>query len=79
MPSTPLSAEKLAEAQALVQAIHEATAAEIDDIARTLVSTDDQHLFGQNEFKIRELAHRIAAKAIEQHLAKKKTATKGPA
>ena len=79
MPTTPLSPEKLAEAQALAQAIREATAAEIDELARTLVVTDDRHLFGQNEFKIRDLAHQIAAKAFEQHLARKKTAMKGPA
>jgi len=79
MPSTPLSPEKLAEAQALAQAIREATGAEIDQIAQTLVATGDADLFGQNEFKIRDLAHRIAAKAFEQHLARKKTATRAPA
>jgi hypothetical protein len=79
MPSTPLSPDKLAEAQALAQAIREATDAEIDELARTLVATDDQHLFGQNEFAVRALAHRIAAKAFEQHLAQKKTATRAPA
>jgi hypothetical protein len=79
MPSTPLSPERLAEAQALAQAIREATAAEIDELARTLVTTADRELFGANEFKVRDLAHRIAAKAFEQHLAQKKTATKAPA
>ena len=79
MPTTPLSPERLAEAQALAQAIREATAAEIDELARTLLTTEDRELFGANEFKVRELAHRIAAKAFEQHLARKKTATKAPA
>lgn len=79
MPTTPLSPERLAEAQALAQAIREAAAAEIDELARTLVTTEDRALFGANEFKVRELAHRIAAKAFEQHLARKKTATKAPA
>jgi hypothetical protein len=79
MPSTPLSPEKRAEAQALAQAIREATDTEIDQIAQVLVATGDADLFGQNEFKIRDLAHRIAAKAFEQHLARKKTATKAPA
>ncbi len=79
MPSPPLSPEKLAAAQALAQAIRAATADEIDELARTLVSTDDPHLFGINEFKVRELAHKIAAKALEQHLAQKKTAIKAPA
>jgi hypothetical protein len=79
MPFTALPTEKHAEAQALAQAIREATAAEIDELARTLVATADEHLFGTNEFKLRDLAHRIAAKALEQHLARKKTATRGPA
>ncbi len=79
MPSTPLSPEKIADVQALAQAIRAATDAEIDELARNLATTDDQHLFGQNEFTIRDLAHKIAAKAIEQHLAQKKTATRAPA
>jgi hypothetical protein len=79
MPSLPLPPEKTAEAQALAQAIREAVAAEIDALAATLVTTDDQHLFGANEFKLRDLAHRIAAKALEQHLALKKTVTGAPA
>lgn len=79
MPSTPLPPEKLADAQALAQALREATAAEIDELARTLVATDDTHPFGATEFQLRDLAHRIAAKALEQHLARKKTATTEPA
>jgi hypothetical protein len=79
MPPSPLPPDKLAEAQALAQAIHQATEAEIEELARNLVATDDQHLFGANEFKIRDLAHKIAAKAIEQHLAQKKMATRAPA
>lgn len=79
MPSTPLSPDKRREAQALAQAIREAITAEIDDLARTLVNTEDAQLFGENEFKLRELAHKIAAKALEQHLAQKKTATRAPA
>jgi hypothetical protein len=79
MPSRPLPPEKNADVQALAQAIREATAAEIDELARTLLATDDEHLFGANEFTVRALAHRIAAKALEQHLARKKTATTGPA
>jgi len=79
MPSPSLPADQRAAAQALAQAIHEATEAEIEELARNLLATDDQHLFGANEFKIRDLAHKIAAKAISQHLAQKKTATRAPA
>jgi hypothetical protein len=69
---------KEAEVEGLTRAIREAVDAEIAELADNLSSTDDAHLFGQNEFKIRAIAHRIAAKAIEQHLARKKTATKAP-
>ena len=79
MPFTPLSPEQPADAKVLAQAIREAAAAEIDELAHTLLSADDAHLFGENEFKVRDLAHKIAAKAFEQHLAQKKTATRAPA
>jgi hypothetical protein len=79
MDSSPSSAEKNADLQALVEAIHAATDADIEELARNLLNTDDEYLFGDNEFTIRALAHRIAAKALEQHLTRKKTATRAPA
>lgn len=79
MPSTPLPPEKLQDVRALAQAIREATDAEVEQLARTLIDTEDSHPFGQTEFTLRAIAHKIAAKAIEQHLARKKTATKAPA
>ena len=59
--------------------VPEAVDAEICELAANLATTDDAHLFGDNEFQIRALAHKIAAKAIEQHLAQKKMDTTGPA
>ena len=79
MPSAPLTPEKQAEIEDLSRAIREAVDAEISERAANLAATDDAHLFGANEFQIRSLAHTIAAKAIEQHLTRKKTAMKGPA
>ncbi len=76
MQSAPLSPEKQAEIENLSRAIREALDAEIAELAAQLATTDDAHLFGDNEFQIRALAHKIAAKAVEQHLARKKTATK---
>ena len=78
MPSAPLPPQKDAEIQDLAQSIREAIDAEINDLAANLAATDDAHLFGANEFKIRAIAHKIAARAVERHLAGKKTATKGP-
>jgi hypothetical protein len=79
MPTAPVPLEKQAEIDDLEQAIRQAVDAEIGELAANLATTDDAHLFGANEFKIRALAHRIAAKAIEQHLARKKTDTTAPA
>ena len=79
MPPSSLPPEEQAEIEALGRAIREAVDAEIGELAANLATTDDAHLFGDNEFKIRALAHKIAAKAVEQHLTRKKTDTKGPA
>jgi hypothetical protein len=73
MPTAPLPPEKLAEIDDLKQAIREAIDTELNELAANLATTDDAHLFGDNEFKIRAIAHKIAAKAFEQHLARKKT------
>src|SRR5512142_2566909 len=72
MPSASPTPEKPAEIEDLTRAIREAVDAEIGQLAANLATTDDAHLFGQNEFQIRALAHKIAAKALEQHLARKK-------
>ena len=77
MASAPLPPEKTADIQALAKAIRQAIDAEVEELASTLVDTDDQHLFGQNEFKLRDLAHKIAAKALEQRLAQKKRLPRG--
>ncbi len=78
MSSATVPPEKQAEVADLERAIREAVDAEIGELAANLATTDDAHLFGKNEFTIRALAHKIAAKAVEQHLARKKTATKAP-
>ncbi len=78
MPSAALPPEKRAEVEDLERALREAIDAEISELAENLATTDDAHLFGANEFKIRDIAHRIAVKAIERHLAGKKTATTAP-
>ena len=79
MPSKPLPPEKQADIEALAEEIRQAVDAEIGELAANLATTDDAHLFGRNEFTIRALAHKIAAKAVERHLARKKTDTTGPA
>src|SRR4051812_17581129 len=72
MPTPPVTPEKQAEIEDLERAIRQAIDAELGELAANLATTDDAHLFGANEFKIRALAHKIAAKALERHLAQKK-------
>jgi hypothetical protein len=74
-----LPAAQEAQAQELAQAIAQAGADELLQIARILTAADDSSLFGDNEFKIRDLVLRLAAKAYQQRLAQKKMATKDPA
>ena len=72
-----LSAAQEAEAQQqLVQAIAEAAHDELLQSARTLVATEPASLFGATEFTIRDLILQVAAKAYQQHLEPKKTATR---
>jgi hypothetical protein len=72
-------ADREAQAKELAAAIAEASEEELLAIARALVDAEPADLFGQTEFKVRELAHRIAAKAYERRLAQKKSATSPPA
>jgi hypothetical protein len=74
-----LSAEQEAQAQELAAALALAAQEELLEVARTLVAASNSTLFGETEFKVRDAIHRVAAKAYEQHLAQKKTVTKGPA
>jgi len=73
-----LSPEKEAQAQALAQELTHLAGDELLQIARTLIDANDTELFGDNEFKVRDLILKVAAKAYQQRLTQKKTATKGP-
>jgi hypothetical protein len=73
-----LTAQQEAQAQELATAIAQASHDELLEVARTLVGSTDATLFGTTEFKIRDIIHRVAAKAYQRHLDQKKTATKGP-
>jgi len=75
----PLPADQEAQARALAAAFTELVEEELLQIARALVAARPADLFGDTEFKIRDVAHRIAAKAYEHALAQKKSATSPPA
>ncbi len=64
--------------QELAAAIAEFSQDELVQMAQLLVDAEPATLFGATEFKIRDLALKIAAKAYEKRLAQKKTATNPP-
>jgi hypothetical protein len=74
-----LTAEQEAQVEELTNQITEAIAADVRRIAVLLVSKDTRHTFGTTEFELRDIVHRVGAKALEASLAQKKMATTGPA
>jgi hypothetical protein len=70
-----LSEEQEQEAKLLESKIRLAVDQEIADLARLLVSKPESELFGQTEFQVRDLVLRVGAKAFQEHLREKKTAT----
>lgn len=70
-----LSVEKEAQAQALALRIRELASEELVAMARLLVSKPEHEIFGDTEFELRDLVLKVGAKALEEHLRQKKTAT----
>jgi hypothetical protein len=79
MAAIQLTAAQEAEAQTLAQKLREQAADDILTLARLLVSKRDAEIFGETEFQARDIVLRLGAKALQTHLAQKKTATKAPA
>jgi hypothetical protein len=73
-----LSEEQEREAKLLEAKIRVAVDQEIGELARLLVSKPECELFGKTEFQVRDLVLRVGAKAFQEHLREKKTATEGP-
>jgi hypothetical protein len=71
----PLAPELEAKAQELLTRLRPGAEDELLALARLLVSKEDRDLFGDTEFAVRDIVHRIGAHAFETHLAEKKTAT----
>jgi hypothetical protein len=75
----PLTPELEAQAQELLTHLRSRTDEDLLALARLLVSKADHEIFGETEFQVRDIVHRLGAKALETHLAQKKTtATKAP-
>ena len=78
-PRPALTAEQRAEADRIRDALLEASAEDIRELAELLASKDDTNTFGATEFTVRDIVHRIGAKAIEAALSgRKKGGTTGP-
>lgn len=69
--SEPLSPELELRAQELAARIRSRSADAILDMARRLVATTDETLFGATEFALRDSAQGLVADAYAEHLEKK--------
>ena len=79
MSRRPLTPEQQDEAQRIERILMESVRDDIRSIAELMVSKPDRQLLGQTEFEVRDLVHKIGAKAIETALdERKKGGTKGP-
>jgi hypothetical protein len=82
MPRTPrpesVTPEQRAEADRIYTALAAAAAADIRALADQLATTTDATIFGENEFTLRDIVHRVAANGIEIALeGRKKGGTTG--
>ena len=59
--------------QELAELIHQAADDDIREMAQLLTTASDAQLFGDTEFRIRELTLRIARRAYQARLDQKKT------
>jgi hypothetical protein len=74
-----LTTEQQAEADRIRQALLAASDDDLRELAELLATKDDGTIFGATEFAVRDIFHRIGAKAIEATLAgRKKGGTTGP-
>jgi hypothetical protein len=75
----PLSPELEALAQELVARLRPQAEEDLLALARLLVSKEDHQLCGETEFEVRDLVHRLGAKAYSAHQAGEKRRTRAPA
>lgn len=80
MSRLPLSSQQAELSDRIFQALRQAAEADLRSLADLLASKEDRQLLGKTEFEIRDLVHRIGAKALETALdERKKGGTEGPA
>lgn len=65
MSEIHLTPEQEAEAREIKAKILDAVNSDIDQMCRLMASKQDHELLGQNEYDMRDIAHKIAATTIE--------------
>jgi hypothetical protein len=63
--SVELTDEQEAEAQRVVELVKQCSEEEVLNMARLMASKNDDALFGETEFQVRDILHRLGAKVIE--------------
>lgn len=72
MDDLVLTPEQEQEALRIEDNLRAASAVEIRRISRLLASKENQHLFGETEFQVRDSVHRIARRGMDAALAERK-------
>ena len=60
-----LTPQQEEEAKRLKEKVMAAVEQEVEQMARLMASKEDHQLFGQTEFELRDIVHRIGAKTLE--------------
>jgi hypothetical protein len=63
-----LTPEQQAEAERIRQALLESSAEDLRELAELLATKDDSNILGATEFTVRDIVHRIGAKALQTAL-----------
>jgi hypothetical protein len=66
--TTKLTTDQKAEAERIRQALLEASDQDIRELAELLASREDSNILGATEFAVRDIVHRIGAKAVQTAL-----------
>jgi hypothetical protein len=79
MSRLPLSPDQAELSDRIYHSLRQAADSDLRGLADLLASKPDRQLLGQTEFEVRDLAHKIGAKALETALdERKKGGIKGP-
>ena len=60
-----LTPEQEAEAQRIEQVLLEAARKDVRELSRLMASKQDHEILGQTEYQVRDIVHRLGAKALE--------------